>query len=599
MKTKKIIKSMLIIVFTTVSLLNFTNAKDYEYTNLDINADVLIDWTINVLETYTANFFVKKHGIFRTIPLNYSVDWNKFHIDISNINVEWKKFTTQRSRGEWTIKIWDPDKYVYWKVDYPILYTVYGLIRNFSGMWYSELYWNIVGHQFDTSIWNVTAVINLPKPYTWFKSSDFLITADWVTKTVDQFQWSVDWSNGNKIIIKYDKWLSAYHWITLAVKFPNNYFNFDDNKQAKLLWNARIWIIWGIKNFFSNSNKDDFIFVLLILFFISYFLIKYFVRNKKDFWKWYWLKWKFKEKYKVIVQYAPPKWLNSAEVWLLFHRNAKAIDMLSLIYKWAAQWLVSLSAEKEDRFLYKSSYVVIKKNKDIPEDSPDYEKTFFKVLVRKEENKVDKNTNLYGKLHLLSLEKYGKNEWWFYSKNNNTNVILLYVLLIFIWVPLLMMVSPLIGGIAFFLLRCFWVFWLSKSKLKETEEWAELIAYILWYRQFLKACDENQLRTFLSQDPLYFDKTLPYAVVFWLETEFLKKIEPIMQEMNIKPLWDSFDNNTLYIINRTISNVAINSHPQTSSYSSSGWFSSWSSFWWGGWGFSGWWGWWGGWWWSW
>ncbi|MBQ5945581.1 hypothetical protein IJL65_04265 [bacterium] len=45
------------------------------------------------------------------------------------------------------------------------------------------------------------------------------------------------------------------------------------------------------------------------------------------------------------------------------------------------------------------------------------------------------------------------------------------------------------------------------------------------------------MRLFLQQDPLYFDKILPYAVAFGLDTELIKKIEPIMQEMGIKSSW--------------------------------------------------------------
>ena len=67
---------------------NSTQARDYEYKNLDITANILKDWTINVLEDYTANFFVYKHGIIRDIPFNYSVDWKRFHIDISKITFE-------------------------------------------------------------------------------------------------------------------------------------------------------------------------------------------------------------------------------------------------------------------------------------------------------------------------------------------------------------------------------------------------------------------------------------------------------------------------------------------------------------------------------
>ena len=130
------------------------------------------------------------------------------------------------------------------------------------------------------------------------------------------------------------------------------------------------------------------------------------------------------------------------------------------------------------------------------------------------------------------------------------------------------------------------------SQLKETETWAKLISHLLWYKEFLAACDENKLKLFLQQDPLYFDKILPYAVAFGLDTELIKKIEPIMQEMNIKSSWYDWDIHSIYHINKTISSSAINSVPPRASYSSSSWFSGWSSF--GGW-FSLWWG---GWWWG-
>ena len=141
----------------------------------------------------------------------------------------------------------------------------------------------------------------------------------------------------------------------------------------------------------------------------------------------------------------------------------------------------------------------------------------------------------------------------------------------------------------FLLLIIFGVVYFNK-KLEETDKWAELISHILWYKQFLKACDERQLKAFLAQDPLYFDKTLPYAVALWMETEFLEKIEPIMQEMHIKPLLSDLDYNAISTISKTFSSIA------TNTYSSNWWFSSWSSFWWWGWWFSSGWWWGGGWW---
>ena len=218
---------------------NLTRANnEYEYTNLDITANILSDGTINIKEDFTANFFVNKHWIIRDIPLNYSVWWKDFHIEVSNINVDWKKFTTSKNNWNIEIKIWDANRTLIWEQDYPISYSTYGLIRNFSWMWYAELYWNLVGYQFDTNINKVRAELILPKTYTWFTADDFLITTDGTTKTIDWFGWTVDWGRWNKIIITYDKWLSAFQGITLAIKFPNNYFEFDHEKQASLSGNS-------------------------------------------------------------------------------------------------------------------------------------------------------------------------------------------------------------------------------------------------------------------------------------------------------------------------------------------------------------------------
>ena len=215
---------------------NFIHAKDYEYTNLDIQADVKIDWTIDVTETFTANFLKNKHGIIRFIPLNYTVEDTDFHIDLDYIRVDWNKFSTYLEDGWMNIKIWDPDVELRWEKIYPIFYSVYWLIRNFVWKWYHELYWNIVWYDFDTNINKIKAVIKLPKKYSGFTKEDFLITVDWKTTTVWDFGWSIDWGAWDEIIISYDNKLDAGEWITLAIKFPKDYFNFDHERQASLLW---------------------------------------------------------------------------------------------------------------------------------------------------------------------------------------------------------------------------------------------------------------------------------------------------------------------------------------------------------------------------
>ena len=203
---------------------------EYYYENLEITASVWMDWKVDVLENFTANFNVNKHGIIRTIPLS-----NK---NIDAINVEWKIFSTSNEWENINIKIWDADKFVKWIQNYPISYKIDWLIKNNKNSGNPELYWNLVWYDFDTNINNVKAEIILPRIYTWFTNEDFSITTDWTSKSVSQFKWKIDRSRWDKIIITYDKWLSAYEWITLSIKFPKDYFNPDsilvqDNSPSK------------------------------------------------------------------------------------------------------------------------------------------------------------------------------------------------------------------------------------------------------------------------------------------------------------------------------------------------------------------------------
>ena len=238
---------------------NFIHAKDYEFTNLDIKADVKIDGTIDVSEIFTTNFLKKKHWIVRMIPLNYSVDDTDFHIDLDYIRVDWNKFSTYKEDGNFNIKIWDPYLEIKWEKVYPIFYSVYWLIRNFAWMWYHELYWNIVWYDFDTNINHVRAEILLPKKYYWFTEEDFLITTDWNLTKVSDFDWTIDWSAWDKIILTYDKKLKAGEWITLAVKFPKDYFAFDHDRQASLLWYVGWWASYSSNSVSSSSSSSSFL----------------------------------------------------------------------------------------------------------------------------------------------------------------------------------------------------------------------------------------------------------------------------------------------------------------------------------------------------
>jgi hypothetical protein len=169
--------------------------------------------------------------------------------------------------------------------------------------------------------------------------------------------------------------------------------------------------------------------------------------------------------------------------------------------------------------------------------------------------------------------------WWFSKETYNdlqSQVWCRDFLIFIVWLPMLAVPVFTIILILLSILSVCITVW----ELQETEKWAKLISHILWYKEFIKACDEKKLRLLLKQDPAFFDKTLPYAIVFGLETELINKITPIMQEMNIKS--NRYSWNIWEISSLTSSFSSAWSYHSTSSssssYSSDSWWDSWSSF---------------------
>ena len=636
MKLKRKLFITMLSIWIALITWNFSYAKDYEYKNLDIQANVRMDWMIDVKETFTTNFLFDKHGIVREIPLNYSVGWNDFHIDIYNVAVWWFNYEVNKYWWNVDIKIWDANRTVIWEQIYPISYSVYWLIRNFSWMWYSELYWNLVWYDFDTNIDKVRAEIILPKNYS-FKSDDFLITVDWKESSVSSFAWRVDWSKWDRIIITYNKWLNPFEWITLAIKFPNDYFEFDHKKQASLLWHVS-WI-WG----FSNVNLGSFPWKKLVIYwFIFVFLIALIWADEKRRIKRFdreiemedrlslkvdnselvshkikrsEIESKLKNEKPIVVRYFPPEWVNCAEAWMLYNCILEPTDLTSLLYKWAIEWLISISMEESTNFERKDWFVVTKL-KDIDGKRPKYERNFFYSIFTSYDTKskkyisVDSDFDISNALRALRM--YGRLKWWVsvWIINNSKDIywfiiwVLIFVVLYFFKVNLFLIILFLFLYLFVFSSLIVKPKVPMQKKIYLTKKWKELASWVIWYAHFIKMCDENKLRLFLEQDPAFFDKTLPYAVAFWFETLFINKITPLLDELDVRLSWFVWNLYDIDSVSKVVDDMIIEQlhkkererrakeSSNSSSYDSFSWFSSGSSFssWW----FSRWW--WGGWW---
>ena len=340
----------------------------------------------------------------------------------------------------------------------------------------------------------------------------------------------------------------------------------------------------------------------------------------------------------IITQYFPPEhispswtseYLSPSEVGFLYSWATSQDAIISLLYKRAAEGLIKFNYTK--RFFWNKVSIDILK----PENHLRwFEKATWNRLFKNKLSTKKSNSNIelpnttfseWVYKSINSLHSHMRNEKYI-VENCKWELISIIIGAIFYWWISIAYLIYSINSDYFYADWIEWVcahaglmlvfgfigiliwYWISKKisrKYKYSKKWIELHAHVAGYRNFIKYCDENVLKTFLKEDPLYIDKILPYAIALWLKTKFLKIIKKLSQDVDYSDY--SLYNTDIKIISNLVDSIKANSNPNYwrsssswggSSYSSSGWHSWWSSFgwgWWWGWWHSWWW--WGGWWW--
>ena len=171
------------------------------------------------------------------------------------------------------------------------------------------------------------------------------------------------------------------------------------------------------------------------------------------------------------------------------------------MYQWAYEGFIEIQNWSDSKNITK---IILKKIKDLPEDRPFFEKNMFNcIFIGGTDTKVISSSNqLKYALFLEDLRTHWINKWRFEK----------------VKVPL-----------------SWYIYGYEKFQL--TDKWAELVSHIIGYRNYINSCDENKIKLLLKEDPLFIDRTLPYATAFGLETEFLKKVSPLIKDRNAKYLF--------------------------------------------------------------
>jgi len=617
-------KNYIFILLLVISLILIPNNvfatgfDEYFLNNYDINIIVNEDNTLKITENIGAYFRVSKHGIFRKIPLKNKVtrldgttSYNR--AKISEINVS-DKYTISTENGYRVIKIGDANRTLTGQKNYVISY-LYNLGKD-TGQEYDELYFNLIGSEWDTSISNITFTITMPKE---FDESKLGVSSGRTGSTDSSYiEYKV---NGNVITGKVTRTLYSGEALTVRLELPEGYF------------------------VGANSEVDNSIYLMFIIPII--FLIISIIM-------WY----KYGKDNQVIetVEFYPPEGFNSLEVGFLYKGKATNQDVTSLLVYLANKGYIKIKeTEEKSLFTSKQSFKIIKL-KEYDGNNIDEEmflnglfnkRTGLRTLVT--DNNVDTNLNevtsedLYNNFYLTMNKiianinnKENKNKIFEKSTFKKKLIIVLLILIsliVSLGVPTLSFAGfseffPVVGmslfyapffaiGILVDMPLPFKIFWLGftsfhaigifstlpiadafmfepmyligfifgilciigmlvvlKYMPKRTEYGNQMLGKLRGFKNFLETAEKSRLEAMVLDNPSYFYDILPYTYVLGVSDKWIKKFETIALQA---PDW--YDSPTGFSVNRfgtfmnnTMSSAksAMSSSPSSSSGGSSG-----------------------------
>lgn len=336
----------------------------------------------------------------------------------------------------------------------------------------------------------------------------------------------------------------------------------------------------AIAKFFLITYLFGIILIFCLFWFYTLFLVKNkILYNVKQLIRKYCKIFKIRKKkiwkYPIIIQYAPPKWLTPMEVSYLYNLKYFKWSISCLFYKWAAEKRISMDFIKWNILSFDKIEIKIIDNS--LENMPKNEQCQWSLIFGQNKEISLPNIDIFKKIPTINIQtakscldkklidkKFSIN---LTAKNVSSFLATLWIISIFFlvffsfaayfgWgIPKRIAVIALIS-IPFSVIMIFWCFltktFYEKNSLtyyKLSEKWKAILAEIYWYKYFLETCDEKKIKTFLEQDPEYLDKTMPYAVALWVETEILESVSPkILDWMNNnRYFWDLSSAKTLIV----------------------------------------------------
>lgn len=617
------------ILWAIAVLANVSIAADYTIKNYNVDMELRTDGSMLVNETIDVNFSQQKHGIIRKIatknPNNGRVT------SISSPMVVWDNFQVSREKDMIKLKIWDPNATVYGDHKYQISYVVDNAIVSFGNGAWQELYWNVIGTEWTTSIDKAYFSLKLPKDYVSNGDRYYAVRGYNGERKKENLIFDLVWSEEFRWSL--EQYMNAGEGLTVYVPFVSGYFEFPQDYGKYFEQGSRFLRFIG---FIAVFLKDS-LFLSILVFFVVYFsplllplLLMKWYRNlelgkKLDKTRWYHIDLHkfFLNIFRFLLISCPfPLFF-----WIFYCNGYIPEQQFSLIVLvYVAFCFLVASFDKFWDFEYNGKkplipYYLPPKALDIytlfafsvkHSLSKDFVAPIFlywasqgKITISYKERSVD--LGLFWHSYVFSrktiLQKKDNNfselvpdEIFSSFFWNRSQIKLSHEFISNIYKKITLLedqVDGLYNEDLYVETREVWGLFYYMTL---NSEGRSLYGQLRGFKYYLETVERPQIELLLKDDPEYINKILPWVVLFGLQNKLAKQIEDLMQQTMQQWGAGNWDLSAMKIMTGLASCVDSNDHKPISSSSdhdsdrgsgggSSGSSDSWSS---GGWGWGGW-----------
>lgn len=487
--------------------INCVTAQEYfTITRYDVAVTVNKDASLNVDETINVHFTEPRHGIYRFIPYKYQLQslpagtkkanrqlesGGYTHTIVDNIKVDGWNYDVSTEGDYKSIKIGSADKLVDGDQQYVIHYRILNAINFFED--HAELYYNIIGDKWNTSIDSVNFSVSLYDALP--DTPDYFVATGPTGSTEDNTVTS--WSN-NKVLYGHTTTrLNDNEGVTVGIVLPNDFLIQQDYSLLGIWW-------------------------LLLPFSV---LISMFLA---------WNNWGKDERPTVQTEYYPPAEISPSISGYVIDDRLNRRDLTALVPYWGAGgYLQVKETEKKSLFgLLKDKEYTFIKLKELPANAMTFERTLFNGIFETGDTVQlsDLKDVLYKTMNKAKeqLQSEIRKDDYYVKGSSCLVSVFVFLSIAFIAYGISVLIGVMQGytwfGISLIASGVI-VLLFGLFMRKKTKKGTELYQKLLGFKEFIKSVEKDRLAQFLKEDEHYFDKVLPYAIVFGVADTWKDKLK--------------------------------------------------------------------------